>query len=72
MNWWKIIRLVIIAWLRIVNIIYLNFVKLQEVCAPYWCSGEAVTYGDVTVTVISEDKQDDYTRRVFQIADIKV
>ena len=51
---------------------YLNFVKSQEVCAPYWCSGETVTYGDITVAVINEDQQDDYTRRVFQITDVKV
>ena len=58
--------------------IYLNtymvrtYVKLQEVCAPYWCSGKTNFYEDITVTVISESQEDGYTKRVFQITDIKV
>lgn len=45
---------------------------LKEVCAPYWCGGTTVDYDDVSITNISEVTYDEYTKRVFQVTDVKV
>ena len=45
-----------------------------EVCAQYWptSSETTITHGDFLVSLVSTDKEDVITRRVFTITDPKV